>query len=209
VTDVDPDVSTVLEPTDLLGVFIRAVSHDLRSPLLTLSLGLELLSDATSSDERARVAREALTEGVAELERMLDAVSAISRARSRILTDQPVALAALLGEHRANAAGVDPEGLRVTVDPRSVNEAIEAIDATMPVELTAAVRDRGTVELSAGLPAEFEAVERPPLEMLLGSLQEYAATPIAALAAAQVLLERQGGGLRCERGRVVLSLPLA
>ena len=85
------DASRGLEPSDLLGVFIRAVSHDLRSPVLSLSLGLELLSDTAPSEERARLAREALTQGVAELERMLDAVSAISRARSRLLSDDPCA----------------------------------------------------------------------------------------------------------------------
>jgi hypothetical protein len=206
VAEPEPAAETAIAPTDLLGAFIRAVSHDLRSPVLTLSLGLELLSDAAPSDERARVAREALTQGVAELERMLDAVSAISRARSRILSDQALALPDLLGEHRANVLGFLPEQLKVTVDPRGV---VEALLALAPTELSVAVSGNGTIEVLAALPGGLAATHGAPLDMLLASLQEYAGTPIATLAATQVLLERQRGAVRCERGRVVLSLPLA
>ncbi len=73
----------------LLGSFLRAVSHDLKSPLLTLSLSAELLGDVFPDDERGRVAREALTHGLRDMERMLDAVTDVSRARRRVLQEQP------------------------------------------------------------------------------------------------------------------------
>ena len=75
----------------LLGSFLRAVSHDFRSPLLTLALAMELLGDLPT-DERGQVAREAITHGLQDMERMLDAVGGISRARRRILDEPPTAL---------------------------------------------------------------------------------------------------------------------
>ena len=68
----DP-ASAAESETDLLGAFIRAVSHDMRSPLLTLSLSAELTADVPLADERSRLAREALTQGIDELDRLLNA----------------------------------------------------------------------------------------------------------------------------------------
>ena len=50
---------------------------------------------------------------------------------------------------------------------------------------------------------------RPPLEALLGSLQTYAGTAVATLAAVQAQRQRQGGALTLHEGRAFVRLPLA
>src|SRR5690242_19329112 len=76
----------------LLSLFVRAVSHDLRSPLLTLSLSAGLLREEPSTEERDQVARDGMQHGIEELDRMLDAITAISRARSRVFAPQQITL---------------------------------------------------------------------------------------------------------------------
>lgn len=80
----------------MLGAFLRAIAHDLKSPLLTLSLSAELLADILPVGERAQVARDGLAHGVQEMERMLDSVAALSRARTRPLHGHAVPLGDLL-----------------------------------------------------------------------------------------------------------------
>ena len=58
---------------------LSTISHDLRSPLLTISLSAELLQDARHVGSED-VALDALREGVRDLGRMLDAVTTLSRA---------------------------------------------------------------------------------------------------------------------------------
>ena len=53
-----------IDADSLLSAFLRAVSHDLRSPLLTLSLSAELLRDSTGGDEREQVARDGMQHGI-------------------------------------------------------------------------------------------------------------------------------------------------
>lgn len=84
---------------ELLGILLRAISHDLKSTPLTLSLNAELMADLLPVGEHAQVARDGLTNGVREMERMLDAVTAISRARTRILAGHPVPLGDILSGH--------------------------------------------------------------------------------------------------------------
>ena len=79
--------------TDLVGAFdqcLHSVSHDLRSPLLTMSLGTELIADAVvADDDRTALALDSLRSGAKDLERMLGAITLPSRARKRTLTDSP------------------------------------------------------------------------------------------------------------------------
>jgi len=77
----------------LLDTLLRSVSHDLRSPLLSISLSAELIE---LGGEGVAEATRALRAGVADLERMLQAVTLLSQARRRELNVAPVALGDLL-----------------------------------------------------------------------------------------------------------------
>ena len=189
---------------NLLGSFLRTVSHDLKTPLLTVSLALELLGDAFPADDRGRVAREALTSGMRDLEGMLDAVTGVSRARRRILRDEPSSLVDVLTGHMVIS---DDEVSRVLtrVDARSVTEAFSALSGGL-LNLRLDVRD-DSVAISAALPEAIVELDGSCVAALLGSLTQYADTPVAKLAACEVLLTRQGGALRCGGGRLWLQIP--
>lgn len=190
----------------LLAAFLRSVSHDLKSPLLTLSLSAELLADVLPGDERGRVAREAIGHGIADMERMLDAVTGVSRARRRILTSGPSALGDVLQGHVVYSDDLEMSRVLLGVDGRSVGEALRAL-ATGPVELRLEAVD-GAVVLSAALPTDVADLDGSCVEALLGSLQQHAGTSVAGLAVAEVLLAREGGTLVCSGGRVRMRLPV-
>ena len=83
---------------DEFEALLESVAHDLRSPLLTMALSADLLQDAGAA-AREQVAYAALREGIRDLERMLDAVTTLSRAARRTLTP------------RSALAGVVPRSL--------------------------------------------------------------------------------------------------
>ncbi|RLT39863.1 MAG: hypothetical protein DWI58_12130 [Chloroflexi bacterium] len=79
-----------VDPDLLVEALLYSVSHDLRSPLLTLSLAGELISESLGDRLRAEpssgiVALDALEHGARDLERMLQALAVVSRARRRPL----------------------------------------------------------------------------------------------------------------------------
>ncbi len=206
----DPDSSLPGDDAsaDLLDALLFSVSHDLKSPLLTLSLSADLITEAVeATDERTRISLDGLRNGAKDIERMLDAVTAISRARRRPLDATPVALRELLAG--ASIAGLDELGAAaVTIDARVIAELVEALSDGGPVEMQLAV-DAGDVHLDAPLPAGSPECDGPPLAALLGSLQTYAGTAVATLAAVQAQLQRQGGALTLHEGRAFVRLPLA
>jgi hypothetical protein len=187
----------------LLGSFLRAVSHDLRSPLLTLSLAMELLGDLPA-DERGQIARDAITHGLQDMARMLDAVSGISRARRRILAEEPMTLAAVLDGIRI-AADAPLMGAALSIDARAAGEALRALGADVEVRVE---EQPGFAVVSAALPEAVAAVEGSAVAALLGDLHTYAGTPAVALAAAEVVLARQGGMVRCEGAQARMWLPV-
>ena len=189
----------------LLASFLRSVSHDLRSPLLTLALSAELLSDTSPADEREQVAREAITHGLQDMERMLDAVTGVSRARRRILVDGPVPLATVLDGVRVTGDAPLP-GAALTIDARAVGEALRTLGRDVEVRLETQPE---SVVVSVALPEAIAGTEGSCVAALLGDLHVYAGTEVAALAVAEVVLARQGATLRCEDGCVRLWLPLA
>lgn len=200
-----------LAPTgadDLLTLFLRAVSHDLKSPLLTLSLSAELLADILPAAEHAQVARDGLTNGVREMERMLDAVTSVSRARSRILTSHPVPLGDLLSGQVVISEEEHLGRTFVAVDPRYVADLLTAVAGARAAEVRLELRG-AHAQLTMVLPDLLAELTESPLRALLTSLQQYAGTPIGPLAAAQVQLERQGGSIECAEGRLLVRLPLA
>ena len=193
--------ATLDEFEALFDALLFAVSHDLKSPLLSISLGVELLESApvveSVPDDRAQLALDAVRRGAEDLTRQLDAVTIVSRARRRPLDATPVALSPLLPEH----AGVD--GVRVAVDARVINEFVAAFDGAQP---HARVAD-GDVRLSLPWPTTAPTCEGPPLEALLASLSTHAGTVVATLAGLQVQLERQGGTIVIGGGSATALLP--
>ncbi len=193
---------------ELLGLFLRAISHDLKSPLLTLSLSAELLADMLPAAEHAQVARDGLTNGVREMERMLDGVTAISRARSRILASHPVPLGDLLSGHIVLSEEEHLGRTFVAVDSRYVAELLTAVAAGRAAEVRLELRG-AHAQLTLMLPEPLAELTESPLRALLTSLQQHAGTAVGPLAAVQVQLERQGGSIECAEGRLVVRLPLA
>lgn len=187
----------------LLGSFLRAVSHDLRSPLLTLSLAMELLGDLPT-DERGQVAREAITHGLQDMERMLDAISSVSRARRRILSEVPMPLAAIADGVRLSGDAA-LAAVPLALDPSAAVEAFRALGSDAEVWLES---QPGFVVASTALPEALASIEGSSAAALLGDLHTYAGTPAVALAAAEVVLARQGGWLRCEGAQVRMWLPV-
>lgn len=185
----------------LLALFLRAVSHDLRSPLLTLGLAMELLGDVPT-DERGQLARNAMTSGLQDMERMLNAVSAVSRARRRILTDEPMPMAAFLDglEATGDEALTD---VTLALDARAAAEALQAL--AVPIRIDA---QPGFVVVSAALPEALAEVEGSCVAALLRDLHRYAGTAAVDLSAAEVVLARQGGMLRCDDAQVRMWLPV-
>ncbi len=202
--------ATVATDADkLLDLLLYAVSHDLKSPLLTLSLSGELIAQALpDGGDRARLALDGLKHGAKDLERMLDAVTAISRARRRPLEEETVALAESLGAHGALSEWEVPDGLALAVDRRVIGEVLATLAGDEPSELALKV-DMGAVELSAPLPDGCPQCDGSPLEALLQSLTTYAGTAVEYLAALQTQLERQGGTVTVDNAVAHVRLPLA
>jgi signal transduction histidine kinase len=197
-----------VEADELLGIFLRAISHDLKSPLLTLSLSAELLADMLPAGERAQIVRDGLTDGVREMERMLDAVTAVSRARTRILNAHPVPLGDVLSGQIVLSEDEHLGQTFVAADARCMAELLAAVAGDRAAEVRLELR--GThAHLALMLPEPLATITESPLRALLSSLQQYAGTALAPLAAAQVQLERQGGSLDCADGRLLVRLPLA
>ena len=192
---------------DALDGLLRSVSHDLRSPLLTISLGSELIADTVPADnDRAALALDSLRSGVKDMERMLDAITLISRARNRALAAEPFQLMPLLGDHRVISDVDDLERLRVRVDPRIVTETLAATTLGSTVELALAV-DESMVYITLPLPDDAPECEGSPLAELMGALRIHAGTVIANVGALHAQLERQGGTMSASGGRLRLSLP--
>ena len=145
--------ATVAADADqLLDLLLYAVSHDLKSPLLTLSLSGELIAQALpDSGDRARIALDGLKHGAKDLERMLDAVTAISRARRQPLEEETVPLAESLAAHGALSEWEVPDGLSLAVDRRVIGEALATLAGDEPSDLVLKV-DVDAAELSAPLP---------------------------------------------------------
>jgi hypothetical protein len=211
----DPALGTPPRPSPeaLLQSLLYAVSHDLRSPLLTLSLSGELIEEAlrerpAAEGQSVAVALDAMRQGAADLERMLQALTALSRAYRRILEPQPVTLRTLLGGHIVISDPPSLSGLAVAVDPRPVRELIERACATETAEIQVE-RAEGLIALRMTSVEALPALGGTPLEALAGSLKDHAGTTVQDLAALQIQIQRQGGALRVDGNTVRAWIPLA
>ncbi len=198
----------------LLDALLYAVPHDLRSPLLTLSLSAELLREVMSERVQAEpagtgaVALDALKHGARELERMLQALASVSRARQRVLEPSHTPLRMLLGGHVVLSDEIDLARCLVTIDPLLVSELIDAICGEDPAPIEVTVTDHFAV-LRLPHPAGIGDVRGAPLVALVESLQHHAGTPVEELAAGQVIVERLGGALDVDPSRVRVWLARA
>ena len=198
---------------DLLGSLLYAVSHDLKSPLLTISLGHELLMRSLRAEsEPARMALESLEHGIRDLERLLDAVTRLSRAYHREISNDTVPLAQLLSGQAVITDEI-VDRLAVPIDPRPLIEALGRLghEAPEPLRLNLAVEaEEAVLTLTLPLTTPRPDEEGPtPLELLSGSLHTYAGTAIEHLAVLQLQLERQGGGVGLQGADALIRLPLA
>ncbi|MCA9846689.1 MAG: hypothetical protein KC458_03415 [Dehalococcoidia bacterium] len=192
----------------LLDSLLYAVSHDLRSPLLTMTLSAELLEtslgDEVARSEAAKVAFGSMQQGAQDLERMLQTLTLLSRARRKQLEPAQAPLKLILGGYEVTS-DTDLSGRIARIDPLQVREMLDAVAGEADLEVRATM-DGARVDLEFAVP---ELEQGPsPLHAVAGSLKQYAGTTVETLAVGQVLLERQGGAVRGEPGRVVISLPL-
>ncbi len=193
----------------LVDALLFSVSHDLRSPLLGLTLAAELLREpegALDGETRA-VALDGLHSGARDIERMLHALTTLSRARRHVFEHDRAPLGLILGGHTVISEVPGCAGRIVAVDPMTVRALLDDIAGDDPVEVRVGVED-GFVVLSVPAGVDVPSFEGQPLEALASSLQTYAGGLVERLAAAQILLERQGASFTVEGGRVTLWLPV-
>ncbi len=207
-------------PTPMLGAeglvtaLLYSVSHDLRSPLLTLSLSAELIDESvgevlrTDGSGRGTIALDALRHGARDLERMVQALASLSRAYRRELGVGRAALRLLLGGHLVISDEDELDTRLVLVDPISVREVIDACCGDDPAEIHVSLTPRHAILLLPSPPALGD-LRGAPLLRLVEGLQRHAGGVLEALAAGQVMLERQGSALDLQEAGVRLWLPRA
>lgn len=177
---------------ELLDSLFYGISHDLRSPLLTVSISAQLLEHALK-DLEADGATEALgglRAACDDLERMLAALNALSRASRRA----------------SEAVDVNLEALCA-----SAPAAIIALDETTADELATSIPHEAQASIEAGaanISWPMDELDGSPLRALAGSLQTHAGSSVEALACLEIALERHGGTLEVAAGRVEVRLPV-
>lgn len=196
----------------IVDALLYSVSHDLRSPLLTMSLSADLVEDALRKqgvpveEGSTAIALEALRHGAVDLERMLQALTQVSRARRRPLEPSRVALAVVLGGYEVATPGLDLRRCAVAVDPLVAREVIDVASGDGSPEVRVSIE---AAHALIDLPYESSSTAPSPLEALASSLQTGAGAAVERLAVSQVIIERQGGALQFADGRLRMWLPLA
>ena len=200
-----------VDPDLLVGALLYSVAHDLRSPLLTLSLAGELIAESLGDRLRNEpssgpVALDALEHGARDLERMLQALTVVSRARRRPLEARRAPLRLLLGGHVVISDAGDLGSRLVGVDPIAVREIIDAVCGDAPAEIHVSLLNTFAV-VRLPLHESLAEVRGSPLAALAHSLQQHAGTLVETLAGAQVILERCAGAIEITDEGVRLWLP--
>ncbi|MEP6559012.1 MAG: ATP-binding protein [Burkholderiales bacterium] len=209
-------------------------SHELRSPLARIRMGLELMGASPSPALRSEIARS-----VAELDQLIDEILLASRLDAReadVGTVEPVELIALAAEECAQAgAELDVQQNAVVVPgvPRLLRRALRnllenarryassdhagsagdgSVLVSVSVQQSAAgmatitVSDRGP-----GVPALERTRIFEPFYRMRGASERHGGVGLG-LALVKSIAERHGGGVRCEDrpgggARFVIELP--
>lgn len=195
----------------LIASLLYAVAHDLRSPLLTLSLSMGLLDQAASGGGRldaasGTLALDAMHHGARDMERMVQALASLARAYRRALNVRRSPVRLLLGGHVVISEEDSLDARFVVVDPLVVREVIDVCCGDDPARVHAALTEEHVV-LVLPLPEACAEVRGTPLLALIEGLQRHAGSAIEALAAAQVALERHGAAIEVGDAGVRLWLP--
>lgn len=198
-----------MDPQTIVESLLYSVSHDLRSPLLTMSLSTDLIEDALrseSGDASVAIALDALRHGAKDMERMLQALTVLSRAYRGAMVPVRAPLRIVLAGHLVISDASRLEGVLITVDPLIVREILDIVSGDGAVEVHVRLdEDFALIEVAA---PEMQEGATSPLAALIGSLTHGAGTSIEALAARQILVERQGGRVTSDGDRLCISLPL-
>jgi signal transduction histidine kinase len=208
-------VDSSADPADgwmLLDALLYSASHDLRSPLLTMTLSADLVEEASRTSPPAGpggvpVALGALRQAATDLERMLQALTLLSRARRKVIEPSRSSLRLILGEHLRSAEEGPVDDGHVSVDAMPVRELLDVLGAEGSFVLAVRVRDQ-YAEIAAPAP-EGIGDSPSPLVALVGALHQWAGTAVETLAVKQVLLERQGAVVRRDGDQLLVALPLA
>lgn len=176
----------------LLDSLFYAVSHDLRSPLLTVSLSAQLL-EQTLGESEAEGTQEVLgglRAACTDLERMLASLNALSRASRR--ASEPIELA-----------------LDAISD--GAPDALVTLDATTAADLRAAMADGATAAVEADMAIirwPVEDLDGSPLQALAGSLTTHAGGAAETLACLEIALGRHQARLSVADNVVTVELPV-
>ena len=210
------DLSLVKRPQPLAGVdawplvdaLLHTISHDLRSPLLSLTLSADLLSEhvGVPSGGTREVALDGLRYGARDMERMLQSLTVLSRARRRVPEHDRGPLGLILGGHLVMSEVEHLINHVVAVDPVAVRELLDEVVGDWPAEIRVRLDD-GFVLVDAPVKVELPPFEGLPLYALASSLQTYAGGVVERLAALQMVLGQQGASFAFEGARLHLWLP--
>lgn len=137
---------------------------------------------------------------------MLQALTALSRARRRPLDPSRTPLRLLLGGHVVTSDAGDLGIQLVSVDPIAVRELIDVIGGEEPARIQASLA-AGFVVLRFPLDASLAEVRGSPLIAIAQSLQQHAGTLVETLAAGEVMLGRSEGRVGIDHDGVRLWLP--
>lgn len=171
--------------SDLLESLLYSVSHDLRSPLLTVSLSAQVL-EHTLGDDIAQSTTEAL--------------NALSRATRRPIAPDSLALDVVAPDAPSEAT----VNITVRLDRATGTDLANAITASdSPLSI-----DQSTNHVTLEWAVDGAPDDPSPLTALTASLQNHAGGPIERLACIEIALNREGGSLELSEGRVRVSLPL-
>lgn len=190
-------------------------SHELRSPLTRIRMGLELMGDKASPTAKAEISRN-----IAELDQLIDEILLSSRLDAReadMGTIETVDLMGLAAEECARVAaeldiaeGTDLAALTVRGVPRLLRRAVRNLlenarrygDGT-PIEAQLSASADGTRAVvrvndrGPGVPAALRERIFEPFYRLPGASEREGGVGLG-LALVKSIVERHGGQVRCE-----------
>ena len=201
-------------------------SHELRSPLTRIRMGLELLGGADPAAQAKQ--RAEIAQSIGELDQLIDEILLASRLEAGQTEHEPMELLDLTGLAAEECARVGAElvvagGLTLRGSPRLLRRLLRNLlenarrysDGPVTVVLAASaasalirVNDQGP-----GVPAELRERIFEPFYRLPGASERDGGVGLG-LALVKSIAERHGGSVRCEApagggASFVVALPLA